>query len=61
MRFLWVYLSVYFAVVLGAFAALWIGGVFTFLSTLSILLGLIVACGLGALLALVWRWRPNSV
>ncbi len=60
MRFLWVYLSVYFALVLGAVVALWVGGVFTYLSSLSVLLGLIVACGLGALLAVVWIWRPSK-
>ena len=58
MRFLWVYLVLYFALVLGAFVALWQGGVFAYLSTLSILAGLTIACGLGVLLAVVWFWRP---
>ncbi len=60
MRFISVYLVIYFAFVIGACIALWRGGVFAYLSTLSILLGLLVAIGLGVLLAIVWRWRPTN-
>ncbi len=58
MRFIWVYLAVYFALIVGAIVALWRGGVFPFLSPLSILLGLVVVVGMGVLLAVVWLWRP---
>jgi hypothetical protein len=61
MRFLRLYLAVYFALIIGAMIALWWGGVLAHLSPLSILLGLTVAVGLGALLALVWTWRPGRV
>lgn len=61
MRFITVYLAVYFLLVVGACFALWRGGVLAFLSTWSVLLGLLVAFGLGALLALVWFWRPRRV
>ncbi len=57
--FLWVYLAVYFALVLGAVVALWIGGVLAHLSAITILLSLLVAIGLGVLLAVVWLWRPG--
>ena len=60
MRFVWIYLGIYFALVIGAFIALWQDGVFAYLSTLSILAGLIVAGGLGVLLAVVWVWRPRG-
>ena len=58
MRFLGIYLGIYFALVIGAIVALWRGGVLANLSLLSILLGLIVIVALGVLLAIVWRWRP---
>ena len=58
MRFLGIYLGIYFALVIGALAALWRGGVLAYVSPLSILLGSIVVVGLGVLLAVVWRWRP---
>lgn len=61
MRFLWIYLGIYFALVVGAVIALWQGGVFAYLSTLSILLGVGFGLGLGVLLALVWLWRPGPV
>ncbi len=60
MRFITVYLAIYFLLVLGACVALWRGGVFAYLSTPSILLGLLVAFGLGVALAIVWLWRPRS-
>ncbi len=58
--FLWVYLAIYFALVLGAVVALWIGGVLTHLSAITILVALLVAIGLGVLLAVVWQWRPGK-
>lgn len=58
MRFLSIYLGIYFALVIAACVVLWRGGVFAYLSPLSILLGLIVIVGVGVLLAVVWRWRP---
>ncbi len=58
MRFLAIYLGIYFALVIAACVVLWRGGVFASLPAFSILLGLIVVVGLGVLLAIVWRWRP---
>ena len=58
MRFITVYLAIYCALVAGAIVALWQGGALAFLSTASFLAGLVVIFGLGALLALVWWWRP---
>ncbi len=60
MRFVWVYLAIYFALVAGAVIALWQGGVLAHLSALSILIPLVVAVGLGVLLAVVWLWRPSK-
>ncbi len=60
MRFITIYLAIYFALVIGASVALWRGGVFAYLSALSVILGLLVALGLGVLLAVVWAWRPRS-
>lgn len=57
--FLRVYLAIYFALVVGAVIALWIGGVLAHLSTIHILLTLLVVVGLGVLLALVWLWHPG--
>jgi hypothetical protein len=58
MRFLTIYLGIYFALVIAACVALWRGGVFACLSPFSIVAGLIVVVGVGVLLAVVWRWRP---
>ncbi len=58
MRFLSIYLGIYFTLVIAALVALWRGGVLAYLSPFSILLGLIVVVGVGVLLAVVWRWRP---
>ncbi len=58
MRFLSIYLGIYFALVVAALIALWQGGVLAYLSPLSILLGFLTAIGIGVLLAIVWRWRP---
>ena len=61
MRFLHLYLAVYFVLIIGAVIALWGGGVLVHLSSLSVLLGLTVAVGFGALLALVSTWCPGGV
>jgi hypothetical protein len=61
MRFLQIYLAIYFALVIGALVALWQGGVLAYLPSLSIVSGLIVALMLGVLLAVVWMWRPGPV
>ncbi len=58
MRFRSIYLGIYFALVIAALVALWRGGVLAYLSPLSIVIGLVVAVGVGVLLAVVWRWRP---
>ncbi len=59
MRAVALYLVIYFALVAGALIALWQGGVLVFLSTSWIVLGLLVAVGLGVLLALVTAWHPR--
>ena len=52
MRFVNIYLIGYFLLVLGALAALWYGGVLRHLSTGWVLIGLIIAVGLGIMLAI---------
>lgn len=59
--FLRLYLVVYFALIIGALVALWMGGVLANLSLFSVVLGSTVAFGLGALLALVWVGRPRRL
>jgi hypothetical protein len=51
MRFVHVYLIGYFILVLGALAALWYGGVLRQLSPVWIVIGLVIAAGLGVMLA----------
>ena len=51
MRFVNIYLIGYFILVLGALAALWYGGVLRHISALWILIGLVIAVGLGIMLA----------
>ena len=51
MRFVNIYLIGYFVLVLGALAALWYGGVLRQLSAGWVLIGLIIAVGLGIMLA----------
>jgi hypothetical protein len=51
MRFINVYLIGYFIVVLGALAALWYGGVLRHISATWIVIGLMIAAGLGIMLA----------
>jgi hypothetical protein len=52
MRFVNIYLIGYFLLVLGALAALWYGGVLQHLSMGWVLIGLIIAVGLGIMLAI---------
>jgi hypothetical protein len=51
MRFINIYLIGYFIVVLGALAALWYGGVLRHISATWIVIGLMIAAGLGIMLA----------
>jgi hypothetical protein len=52
MRFVNIYLIGYFLLVLGALAALWYGGVLRHLSGGWVLIGLVIAVGLGIMLAI---------
>ncbi len=52
MRFVNVYLIGYFVLVIGALAALWYGGVLRHISPIWILIGLVIAVGLGIMLAI---------
>lgn len=52
MRFVHVYLIGYFLLVLGALTALWYGGVLQQLSPIWIVIGLVIAAGLGIMLAI---------
>ena len=51
MRFVNIYLIGYFLLVLGAIAALWYGGALRHISAGWILIGLVIAVGLGVMLA----------
>lgn len=51
MRFVHIYLVGYFLLLIGALAALWYGGVLDQLSPMWIAIGLIIAVGLGIMLA----------
>jgi hypothetical protein len=51
MRFVNIYLIGYFILVVGAVAALWYGGVLRHISATWILIGLVIAVGLGIMLA----------
>jgi hypothetical protein len=51
MRFINAYLIGYFILVLGALAALWYGGVLRHISPVWILIGLVIAVGLGIMLS----------
>jgi hypothetical protein len=51
MRFVHIYLIGYFVLVLGALIALWYGGVLRQISASWILIGLVIAVGLGIMLA----------
>ena len=52
MRFVNIYLIGYFILVLGAIAALWYGGALQRISAMWVLIGLIIAVGLGIMLAI---------
>ena len=52
MRFVNVYLIGYFLLVIGALAALWYGGVLRQISAMWIVIGLVIAFGLGIMLAI---------
>ncbi len=52
MRFVNIYLIGYFILVIGALAALWYGGVLRHISPIWILIGLVIAVGLGIMLAI---------
>lgn len=51
MRFVNIYLVGYFLLVIGALAALWYGGVLSQISPMWILIALVIAVGLGIMLA----------
>jgi hypothetical protein len=51
MRFVNIYLIGYFLLVLGALAALWYGGALSQMSATWIVIGLVIAIGLGIMLA----------
>ena len=52
MRFVNLYLIGYFILILGALAALWYGGVLRQMSATWVLIGLVIAVGLGIMLAI---------
>ena len=52
MRFVSMYLIGYFILVLGALAALWYGGALRQISAAWVVIGLIIAVGLGIMLAI---------
>ena len=52
MRFVNIYLIGYFILVIGALAALWYGGVLRHISAVWVLIGLVIAIGLGIMLAI---------
>lgn len=51
MRFVHLYLAGYFILLLGALAALWYGGVLQQIPVVWIVIGLVIAFGLGIMLA----------
>jgi hypothetical protein len=51
MRFVNVYLIGYFLLILGALTALWYGGALRHISAVWVLIGLMIAVGLGIMLA----------
>ena len=51
MRFVHIYLIGYFVLVIGALAALWYGGVLRHISATWIVIGLVIAVGLGIMLS----------
>jgi hypothetical protein len=51
MRFIHLFLAGYFILIIGALAALWYGGVLRHVSAIWIAIGLVIAIGLGIMLA----------
>jgi len=51
MRFVNVYLIGYFLLIVGALMALWYGGVLRHISAMWVVIGLVIALGLGVMLA----------
>jgi hypothetical protein len=51
MRFINMYLAGYFILLLGALAALWYGGVLRNVSPVWVVIGLVIAVGLGIMLS----------
>ena len=51
MRFINVYLVGYFILVMGALAALWYGGALRYIGTIWVVIGLVIALGLGIMLS----------
>lgn len=51
MRFINMYLIGYFVLLLGALAALWYGGVLRHVSPVWVVIGLVIAVGLGIMLS----------
>ena len=51
MRFINMYLVGYFILLIGAVAALWYGGVLRHVSSVWIVIGLVIAVGLGVMLS----------
>ena len=59
MRFIYVYLIVYFVLLFGAGFVLWQAGVLSRIDPMLVILGLIVAVGLGIVVAVTAR-RPTA-
>ena len=51
MRFINMYLVGYFVLLIGALAALWYGGVLRHVSSVWVIIGLVIAVGLGIMLS----------
>ena len=51
MRFVNIYLIGYFILIVGALMALWYGGALSHISAMWVLIGLVIAIGLGVMLA----------
>jgi hypothetical protein len=51
MRFINMYLIGYFVLLMGALAALWYGGVLNHVSPVWVIIGLVIAIGLGIMLS----------
>ena len=52
MRYVHLYLIGYFILIIGALAALWYGGVLRQISATWVVIGLVIAAGLGVMLAI---------